>query len=171
MDILVRPATEAEYASAGDVCVAAYRDDGQLPLAAGFDYGAVLADVAGRALHGEVLVAVDAGSDSVVGCVTFIEPGTRYAEMAQPGEAEFRMLAVAPTAQGRGIGAALVQACLDRAVELGYRAVAICTRDINETALRMYGKFGFRRIPERDWSPQPGISLSALRLQFAEPAA
>ena len=76
------------------------------------------------------------------------------------------MLAVAPSAQGLGIGGALVRACLDMAADRGYKAVAICTRDINEVALRMYAKFGFVRVPERDWSPRPGIGLSALRVEL-----
>ncbi len=49
--------------------------------------------------------------------------------MCAPGEAEFRMLAVDPTAQGRGAGAALVEACVVRAIELGCTAVTICVRD------------------------------------------
>ena len=103
---------------------------------------------------------------TVVGCVTFLERGSQYAEITQPGEAEFRMLAVAPSAQGLGVGGALVRACLDLAADRGHKAVAICTRDINEVALRMYAKFGFVRLPERDWSPRPGIGLSALRVEL-----
>lgn len=168
MAVEVRQVTEAEYAVAGDICVAAYRADGQLDPAAD-SYAAVLADVAGRAAHGDVLVAVDdssTGEREPLGCVTFVLPGSRYAEIARPGEGEFRMLAVDPGAQGRGVGAALVRACLDRAAALGCTAVAICTRDFNKTALRLYGRFGFVRVPERDWSPMPGIDLCALRIEL-----
>jgi ribosomal protein S18 acetylase RimI-like enzyme len=164
----VRPVTEADYAAAGEVCVAAYRADGQ--LTAEDSYTAVLADVASRAAHGDVLVAHDDTTGAIVGCVTFVLPGSRYAEISQPGEGEFRMLAVDPRAQGRGVGSALVHACLDRAVSLGCRAVAICTRDFNETAFRLYRKFGFVRVPERDWSPRPDVNLAALRVELPVPA-
>lgn len=163
MGVQVRPVAEEEYAATGDLCVRAYRADGQLEGS----YAAVLADVAGRVAHGEVLVAVDDQTGALVGCVMFVRPGSRYAEISQPDEAEFRMLAVDPSARGRGIGAELVRACLDRAAELGYRAVSICTRHINDVALRMYANLGFRRVPERDWAPRAGIILVALRFDLA----
>jgi ribosomal protein S18 acetylase RimI-like enzyme len=164
----VRSATEADYAVAGDVCVAAYRADGQ--LGTGDWYASVLADVASRAAHGDVLVAYEDATGVIVGCVTFVLPGSRYAEISQPGEGEFRMLAVDPAAQGRSVGSALVRACLDRAVAVGCHAVAICTRDFNETALRLYRKFGFVRVPERDWSPRPDVNLAAMRVELPVPA-
>lgn len=173
MTIRVRAATAAEYTIAGGICVAAYRADGQLSpapsadaqLPDSFDYSVTLGDVAARAPHGEVLVAVD--GDDVVGCVTYVRPGSPYAEISAPDEAEFRMLAVAPTAQGRGVGAALVQACLDRATRHGYTAVAICVRDFSAPAKRLYARFGFERVPERDWSPVPHVRLEALRLKLS----
>jgi ribosomal protein S18 acetylase RimI-like enzyme len=174
MTIRVRAATVADYSVAGGLCVAAYRADGQLPPPPaavseeqrpdGFDYSVTLGDVAARAPHGEVLVAVD--GDKVLGCVTYVQPGSPYAEISGPDEAEFRMLAVAPSAQGRGVGAALVQACLDRASRQGYAAVAICVRDFSASAKRLYARFGFERVPERDWSPVPSVRLEALRLKL-----
>jgi ribosomal protein S18 acetylase RimI-like enzyme len=170
MPVLIRPADEADYARAGEICVDAYRADGQLPPPADGedDYALTLADVADRARTGDVLVAVLDGA--VVGCVTLLRPGSPYAEIAGPGEAEFRMLAVAPQAQGRGAGAALVAACLDRAAERGCTAVAICTRDTNAIAQRMYGRFGFTRDPGRDWSPRAGVDLVAMRVDLPRSA-
>jgi ribosomal protein S18 acetylase RimI-like enzyme len=121
--------------------------------------------VAARAVHGEVFVAVD--GDRVLGSVTFVLPGTRYSELSRPGEAEFRMLAVDPAAQGRRVGEALVRACLARAVELGCVAVVICARDFSAPAHRLYDRLGFVRTPELDWSPVAGVDLLALRLDLA----
>jgi ribosomal protein S18 acetylase RimI-like enzyme len=166
--IRVRPATEAEYEVAGEICVSAYRADGQLPsgkLPDGHDYSVALADVAGRAEHADILVAVD-DRDEVLGCVTFIRPDSPYAEVAEPDEAEFRMLAVAPQAQGRGVASALVRTCLDHATALGYRAIVICVRDFNDTAKRLYARFGFVRLPERDFAPIPEVRLEALRIEL-----
>jgi ribosomal protein S18 acetylase RimI-like enzyme len=177
MRVRVRPAAEREYAVAGAVCVAAYRADGQLgpapdpdaipdPDDAPFDYSIVLADTAGRAVDNDVLVAVGEG-DAVLGCVTYVRPGSTLAELSGAGEAEFRMLAVAPEARGLGVGAALVQACIDRAVGERRNSVVICVRDTNHNAKRLYAKFGFVRTPERDFTPVPDVVLEALRLDLS----
>ncbi|WBC17814.1 GNAT family N-acetyltransferase [Micromonospora sp. WMMA1998] len=161
--LLVRRAEPADFPAVARLTVAAYEADGQLKGENG--YAVVLADVAGRAETGEVLVAVDESTGAVLGAVTFVLPGTPYAELAGPGEAEFRMLAVDPAAQGRGAGAALARACVARAVELGCTAVVICVRDgMAAGARRLYDRLGFVRLPEKDWSPLPGVELLGLRL-------
>ena len=66
------------------------------------------------------------------------------------------MLAVDPAAQGRGVGEALVRACVARAREVGAGAIVICARDFTVAAHRLYERLGFVRTPERDWSPLPG---------------
>ncbi|MGW0216859.1 GNAT family N-acetyltransferase [Micromonospora chokoriensis] len=161
----VRPAEQADFPAVARLTVAAYEADGQLKGEHG--YGAVLADVSTRAASGEVLVAVDEATDAVLGSVTFVLPGTRFAELSGPGEAEFRMLAVDPGAQGRGVGAALAQACVTRATELGCVAVVICVRaGMAVSAHRLYSRLGFARAPEKDWSPAPGVDLLGLRLDL-----
>ncbi|MEU6075540.1 N-acetyltransferase [Micromonospora sp. NPDC047074] len=161
----VRRAGPADFAAVARLTVAAYEADGQLKDEHG--YAVALADVATRAEHGEVLVAVDDATGAVLGSVTFVLPGTRYAELSRPGETEFRMLAVDPAAQGRGVGAALVEACVSRAAELGCSAVVICIRDGFATAAqRLYRRRGFVRTPERDWTPVAGVDLLGLRLDL-----
>jgi ribosomal protein S18 acetylase RimI-like enzyme len=76
------------------------------------------------------------------------------------------MLAVDPSGQRRGAGAALVRACLDRAAGLGCRSVRIYTRDFAGAAHRLYQRLGFVRTPERDWHPVPGVRLLALRVDL-----
>ncbi|MCX5120614.1 GNAT family N-acetyltransferase [Micromonospora sp. NBC_00362] len=161
----VRSAESADFPAVARLTVAAYEADGQLKGEHG--YGEVLADVSTRAASGEVLIAVDEVTGAVLGSVTFVLPGTPFAELAGPGEAEFRMLAVDPGAQGRGVGAALVEACVDRATELGCTAVAICVRaGMADSAHRLYSRRGFVRSPEKDWSPLPGVDLLGLRLEL-----
>jgi ribosomal protein S18 acetylase RimI-like enzyme len=161
MTVTVRPAEPADFEAIARVSVAAYEADGQLKGEHGYER--TLADAPARAANGELLVAVDE-TGTILGTVTFVLPGTAYAELSGPGEAEFRMLAVDPGAQGRGVGEALARYCVRRAAELGCRAVVICTRDFAETAHRLYARMGFVRTPERDWSPLPGVNLLALRL-------
>jgi ribosomal protein S18 acetylase RimI-like enzyme len=161
----VRRATPAEFAAVARLTVAAYEADGQLKGENGYEV--TLADVATRAAEGEVLVAVDPTTGAVLGSVTFVLPGSPYAELSGPGEAEFRMLAVDPAAQGRGAGVALVRACLSRAAAQGCSAVVICVRSgLAEAAHRLYAGLGFVRTPARDWSPLPGVDLLALRYEL-----
>ncbi|MEU5912481.1 GNAT family N-acetyltransferase [Micromonospora sp. NPDC047527] len=161
----VRPADASDFSAVARLTVAAYEADGQLKGEHG--YAAVLADVSTRADSGEVLIAVDEVTGAALGSVTFVLPGTRFAELSGPGEAEFRMLAVDPAAQGRGVGAVLARACVDRAAELGCTAVVICVRaGLAVAAHRLYERLGFVRVPEKDWSPAPGVDLLGLRLDL-----
>jgi ribosomal protein S18 acetylase RimI-like enzyme len=162
--VTVRAAGPADYDEIARLTVAAYEADRQLEGEIG--YGSVLADVATRAQHGEVFVAVDDESDKPLGAVTFVLPGGKYSELARDGEAEFRMLAVDPAAQRRGVARALVEACIDRASALGCAAIVISVRDFADAAQQLYIKFGFVRLPERDWKPMPQVQLLALYLKL-----
>lgn len=155
----VRPARPEEWERAGAVCVAAY--DAADQLEPGSPYVAVLADAAGRARDSIVLVAVEDGT--VLGTVTICPPGSASREIGGPDEVEFRFLAVEPAAWGRGIAAALVAAVEEHARATGAQALAICVRDINTSAARMYERMGFLRDPARDWTPRAGVNLLALR--------
>lgn len=161
MSVTVRTALPTDHEAIARITVAAYEADGQLKNENA--YAAELADVASREAAGELLVAVD-GAGEVLGAVTFVLHGSAYAELSGPDEAEFRMLAVDPDAQGRGAGEALATACVRRARELGCKAVVICTRDFAAPAQRLYARLGFVREPELDWSPEPGVLLLGLRL-------
>jgi GNAT superfamily N-acetyltransferase len=156
----VRAARPEEYARVGDLTVAAYEAIGEIG-----EYADTLRDVAHRAAHAEVLVAVDDGG-AVLGSVTNVPDGGPYGEIAERGEAEFRMLAVDPAAQGRGAGAALVQAVVDDARRHGRRRVVLSSGTWMTAAHRIYERLGFVRLPERDWSPMPGIELTAYGLDL-----
>jgi ribosomal protein S18 acetylase RimI-like enzyme len=162
--VVIRPAQAAEFDVVGRLTIAAYRADGQLEEETG-GYAEVLADAAGRAGHGDLLVAVET-TGTIVGTVLFVLPGSPYAQLAGPNEAEFRMLAVAPSAQGRGVGEALVEACAALARQAGASAIIICVRDFAKGAQRLYARLGFRRVPARDWSPAPDVDLLAMRLDL-----
>jgi GNAT superfamily N-acetyltransferase len=98
--------------------------------------------------------------------VTFCAPGSPWCELARPDEAEFRMLAVAPDARRRGAAQALVQRCVERARELRCTAVVLSSLPTQLAAHRLYGRLGFRRTPDLDWSPQAGVDLLAFRLDL-----
>ena len=156
-NVVVRTALPVEYDQIGELTYAAYAHD-QL-LDGNVDYATELRDAAVRARDNDLIVAVDATSGTVLGTVTFCLPDSDHAEIARQGEAEFRMLAVAPEARGRGIGEALVRACLERASRLRCSHVVISTRWNMRPAHRLYRRLGFVRDPARDWWPIPSIEL------------
>lgn len=162
----VRTVELAEHRLAGDLVVRAYR---ALPGARlSEDHAALLADVARRAEEVDVLVAWTAVARRVVGCVTFVTgPTSPWAELLDDREAGIRMLAVDPAAQGRGVGRALVAACIEHARRCGCRAVMLHTTPWMTAAQHLYEQLGFTRLPERDWTPEPGVPLRAYRLVLA----
>src|SRR6478736_8280367 len=151
-----------ELAAVGQLTADVYIGDGFVGATDG--YVEKLADTARRAREAEVWVAVD--GEQVLGSVTFVLPGSPYREIARDDEGEFRMLAVDPAARGRGVGQALVELCLRRSRELGYDGVRMSTMDRMTSAHRVYERLGFTRIPDDDWSPEPGVSLLAYGLHF-----
>ena len=157
--MLIRAAEPAELTGVGELTVAAYAADGYLDGTD--DYSDELGDAARRAELATLLVAVDEASSRVLGTATFCLAGTPYAEVSAPGEAEFRMLAVAPEARGQGVGAALVGSCVGLARANGSTALALCSLEAMHSAHRIYERIGFTRAPERDWEPVPGLRLVA----------
>jgi len=152
--INVRIADDGELDDAGRVVADAYRADGiGTP-----EYLAGVTDARTRARSATVAVAVDEAG-SILGSVTFCLPGSEWAELSRPGEAEFRMLGVAAHARRSGVGEALVRWCLDRARDEGAGKVVISSQDVMPAAHRLYGRLGFVRRPDLDWSPVPGVRL------------
>ncbi|MGW0512168.1 GNAT family N-acetyltransferase [Streptomyces olivaceoviridis] len=166
MDFVIRPADPGEYDDLGEITAEAYLDDGLLAFDESDWYLGELRDVAKRAAAADVLAAVRDGA--LLGGVTFARSGGPMTDIAGPGEAEIRMLAVAPAARGQGVGEALVRACVERArATEGCVRVVLSTQRTMHTAHRIYTRLGFARAPERDWNPLPGrddITLLAYEL-------
>lgn len=164
MDILIRRALPQDLADAGRITVDAFvgggytRPDG--------DYVALLRDAERRSREADLLVAVGARDQQVLGCVTFAVGGTEWADIATPEEGEIRMLATAAAARGRGVGESLVRASIARSRELGLAGMAFSTQPTMTTAHRVYERVGFVRSPERDWSPIPGMKLMVYTMAF-----
>ncbi|HUP71010.1 MAG TPA: GNAT family N-acetyltransferase [Acidimicrobiales bacterium] len=166
MSIAVRPAEAHEYDRVAEIMVAAY---GTLP---GFRlegaYAEELADVAGRAGSTLQLVAVDEDSGEILGAVTYLDDATSpfAAQPMDRDEAALRMLAVDPAAQRRGVGAALVEACIQRARTQRLERLVLHTTEWMAAGQRLYERLGFRRCPERDATVADRIHLQSYVLDL-----
>jgi ribosomal protein S18 acetylase RimI-like enzyme len=145
--ITVRLALPDEYDRVGALTIDAYRALPVDHLWGGYDER--ILDTASRARGAQVLVALNADG-TVVGSVTYVDDAnTDWGEWIEPGEAQFRLLAVDPCAHGAGAGRALVAACVERATETSQKIV-IHTTPWMDVAQRIYARFGFVRRPDRD---------------------
>jgi GNAT superfamily N-acetyltransferase len=75
-----------------------------------------------------------------VGCV--------FCVAADAATAQLRLLLVDPVARGRGLGARLVDECLDFARGVGYRRITLWTNHPLRAARRVYISKGFRLVRE-----------------------
>ncbi len=162
-DLVVRRAEPSDLEAAGELTVAAYAE-----FTSGPDdhYLARLRDAGRRDREAELWVAERDGV--VVGTVTVALPGSPWREIAAEDEGEFRMLAVAPAARRQGVGEALTRHVLQRFRSAGFRGVVLSSLAEMTSAHRVYERHGFRRAPERDWSPIAGVELIAFSRTFSE---
>ncbi|CAL9441137.1 GNAT family N-acetyltransferase [Streptomyces sp. enrichment culture] len=157
MGVAVRPAEPGEHGELGETTAQAHLRDGLLGLGGGRDAcPGEPGHAATRAAVTEVPAAVEHGG--VPGGVTFVPGSGPMACMAGPGEAGIRMLAVAHAARGRGVGEALVRACVDRAraVEGCVRVVLPARRTVH-SAPRVHERLGSVRTPGRDRKSLPHL--------------
>jgi ribosomal protein S18 acetylase RimI-like enzyme len=160
--LVIRTARPDEYSAVGELTVEVYVGEGF--VRAESPYVTELADITHRAAAADVLVAVH--GEQVVGSLTVARPGTPYAEIAHPGELEFRMLAVAKSARGLGAGTALVRNVIETARAESFGAVVLTTMPLMVDARRIYDRFGFVPVPERNWRTRAGEELTVLRLDL-----
>ncbi|MCZ3389176.1 MAG: GNAT family N-acetyltransferase [Actinomycetia bacterium] len=148
-----------EYASIGALTVDAYAP--VLTFGDADPYRQTLMDAAGRAAAAELWSATS--GDQLVGTVTVCRPSSRYAEIAALDELEVRMLAVAPAAQGRGVGVALMERIHETARTEQFAAVVLSVVESNVSAVAFYTALGYTRARDRDWEPVPDITLQVWR--------
>lgn len=168
MDVQVRQAREDDVDEIGALTVEVYGRDGLVSD----DYLAVLADARSRwgAEGTTMFVALDGGTDGLpgkqlLGSVVYAAPGSPWRNVAEGGdEAEFRMLGVLEAARGRGVGEALVRACIGQAKANGLARLVLSTDREMKAAQRLYDRLGFARAEHRDWSPLPEVNLMAYEL-------
>lgn len=175
--MIIRDAETAEYPAVGDLRVLAYQSLGLLPEGSayvetlrgfGFDGDCVVlvaTDGAGAGEAGSDGANSDgAATDGVLGTITLELFGPESELARDETEADVRAFAVAPRAQGRGVGRELLRAVIERAEKHGVRRLRLCTQPAMLGARHLYETTGFTRTPDLDWSPVPGLLLRAYEL-------
>jgi len=168
MTLEIREVRSEEYGEAGRITADAYRE-----YARGDDWNAYLehiADVADRAGRTMVLGAFEDGR--LLGTLTLeldrrVEEGEDHSEGERlpPHEAHIRMLGVDPTAQGKGVGRALMDDSIRIAREYGKTLMTLNTTERMAVAQKMYEGMGFVRLA--DWKVSEDFSLLSYALELA----
>jgi GNAT superfamily N-acetyltransferase len=156
--IEIRPVRPEEHDAVGELVVAAYNAiPGSVPDSW---YDDQIRRVGERAAMVPVLVAVaadGAGEEALLGGLTYVPwSASPFAELAEEGEVEIRMFGVAPVAQGRGAGSALLDHVIARARREGRTGIALSTSPWMSVAQRLYVSRGFVRDTARDWVDDSG---------------
>jgi ribosomal protein S18 acetylase RimI-like enzyme len=166
--MLIRDAYPCELDVIGELRLAAYRAGGF--LAPDSSYAPRLRELGADGL-GVVLVAVDSDGGPPIGTVMLQSWPDAGHVVQGPGEGEIRALAVRPEGQRVGVGRALLAAVIDRAVRVGIRHLLLFTQPDMAAAQHLYEEAGFGRLPERDWSPEPGDPLLAYGMLIGDSKA
>jgi ribosomal protein S18 acetylase RimI-like enzyme len=161
-------AHRSDFAAIAALNVAAYEEfraacgeEAWVRMRANLEAVAELASVA------ELLVV--RGEGRILGSVAYLAAG-RTAPPLPREWASVRTLSVAPEARGRGVGEALVRACIARAREQGAPALCLYTTELMAAARALYARLGF--VQDADLPPRHGQPCWRYRLDLAAaPAA
>lgn len=145
-DIVVRLARPEEYDAVAALSLRAYALDYELSD----EYRASIHAVAERAAEHQVWVAADGATGALLGTVATPRPGRAISPLAEPGELDFRLLAVDPRARGRGVGSRLTRHAIELARLRGLERVVMNSGPQMVGAHRLYEKLGFARLWERE---------------------
>ncbi len=166
-ELRIRDATAADLDAVRDLTLAAYAE-----------YADIMEPAAWAGLEGAVRAALATAEPAarivaererrLVGSVMLFAPASdAYGGATAPASRpELRLLAVAPDARGQGIGRALVDACIERAREVGATELGLHTSRSMRLATGMYLRMGFERAPEHDFRPPGAELVKAYRLRL-----
>jgi GNAT superfamily N-acetyltransferase len=167
LGLSIRDARADERDAIRDLTLAAYEEYTVQPFWAGYRR-ALLATLDAEEESVERMVAERDGT--LVGSVWLYPPRAR-AYVHGPVSAnwpELRLMAVASSARGQGIGAALLQECVRRARRSGATTLGLHTQDAMQAAVRLYERAGFVRAPELDFQTPSGVLVKGYRLSLGD---
>ncbi|HSR11033.1 MAG TPA: GNAT family N-acetyltransferase [Thermodesulfobacteriota bacterium] len=128
------------------------------------DYRQNIVETLAEAKITELIVAEQDGV--LVGSVVLYPPGSP----SSPEAPQVRLLAVVPSARGKGVGAALMRQCIRRAKKKGAEVLALHTTDLMSVAMHMYEKMGFTRAPDLDFRVE-NVVVKGYRFKLGNPSA
>ncbi|MDQ1703128.1 MAG: hypothetical protein QOF57_2380 [Frankiaceae bacterium] len=150
--IVVRLARPDELSAAADVAVAAFLADGPLS-----HDQRLLADAVAAGDIDEVYVAMTPGG-AIAGAACLLPSKSEHSHVAEVGERELRLLAVAPDQRGNGIGEILLRGCAWHAAAEGADEIVLSAQPTRVAARKLYERLGFERLTTREWH-RDGIDL------------
>ena len=168
----IRPALPHDRDAIADLTRAAYAE-----------YASVMAPEAWSALEQaiEASLANDDGvtrlvaelDEVIVGSAALYAPDTAaYGNLASAASwPEVRLVAVDPSARGRGVARALVDECARRARAAGARVLGLHTSRSMRAAKTLYEQMGFVRDPEHDFLPSGAELVEGYLLRLDDPAS
>jgi ribosomal protein S18 acetylase RimI-like enzyme len=161
--VKVRAAKPSEHSAVDELAVEAWE-----VLKPGYDpsswEGLVhsLGKTSRLAESGTLLVAV--AGELVCGAVVYMPPGRSNPKIFPPSWPSIRMLVVAPSHRGHGIGRQLTEACIEQARQDEARCIGLHTSPIMSVALPMYLRMGFVR--DADLPPIAGAPYARYVLEL-----
>lgn len=160
--IVLSDATSEELDEAAKVMVRAYEEYApQLPPGMWKEYRKDIQDVRGRLPDSELVVAKHDGT--IVGAVTYY-PRRNDPEGRPTDHSGVRLLAVAPSSRGKGIGRLLTEECIARSRENGAASLLLHNMEMMSVAAGLYERMGFVRVPDLDHHIRSDSIVKAYRL-------
>jgi putative acetyltransferase len=128
-----------------------------------FGFGAELEELPGRYAppEGRLALAILAGKP--VGCIALRKLDADSCEM--------KRLFVRASARGNGVAVTLLEWLLAEARSQGYSRMLADTLPTMQAALRLYERFGFKRIDSYSPTPTPGAIYLEKNLRYADSAS
>jgi ribosomal protein S18 acetylase RimI-like enzyme len=154
----VRNAHPEEFEKIGELMVQVYSQlEGFPKKEEQPDYYKMLANVGQLTSNPEIALLVAVSSDQqIAGAVVYFSDMKYYGSggtaTQEKNAAGFRLLAVAPSNRGQGIGQLLAAECIRKAREKKLGQVVIHTTMAMQTAWKMYEKMGFKRSEDLDFT-------------------
>ena len=153
----VRNAQPEEFTEIGNMMVEVYSQLEGFPKPSDQpNYYKMLANIGEltKNLGTELLVAVSSENEIVGGVVFFNDMkyyGSGGIATKEVNSAGFRLLAVSPSARGKGIGKLLTEECIRKAKEAKLRQVIIHSTKAMQIAWKMYENLSFKRSEDLDF--------------------
>ena len=154
----------------------------RLTLAAYREYATIMEPDAWAALDQAIRVSLADDTDvtrlvaeldgAIVGSAALYAPdAAAYGSLASATPwPEVRLVAVSPSARGRGVARALVEECITRARTAGASALGLHTSRSMRAAMRLYERLGFVRDPDHDFHPPGAELVEGYLLRLDDPA-